>query len=504
MEHDPPVSKCMTSDRTSFAHPSARTRWPAIITSAIDDMHRSVAALPSSAPADKVCEGKRIVADLAALKYELQHDRALIPLELEPQQGSNGDDLALYNEELAQREQLSKTKQLRWHDVEWLFSECYLYRRMANLFSRSAHWRDYDVFARQKTQTFRSSRPAVLELAARYREIVQRIRESAVAAPVEGSASSDSAKPDEAVVKEAERVLFEEMAEICLWGNATDLSLLTTLSYEDIQKLQGSEAKKGREEKVLVNQLQEAFEVLWQAKQEGKQNRRVDFVLDNAGFELYVDLVLAGYLLETGLATEVVMHPKSIPWFVSDVIPKDLEQLLEVMRDPRGFYEGGADEEQQQKQATAPLGQKEEEDVKFLFEHWATLHAEGQLILRPNRFWTHPGSFWRLPHVEPVLFEDMKEAELTVFKGDLNYRKLVGDANWDPTTPFQEAIGPLGKSSGLRTLALRTCKGDVVVGLPKGKDEELRALPGGGGDSGAREWAFNGKWAVVQFSDGKA
>lgn len=53
-------------------------------------------------------------------------------------------------------------------------------------------------------------------------------------------------------------------------------------------------------------------------------------------------------------------------------------------------------------------------------------------------------------------------------------------------------------------LALRTCKGDVVVGLPKGKDEELRALPGGGGDSGAREWAFNGKWAVVQFSDGKA
>lgn len=43
----------------------------------------------------------------------------------------------------------------------------------------------------------------------------------------------------------------------------------------------------------------------------------------------------------------------------------------------------------------------------------------------------------------------------------------------------------------------------MVVGLPKGKDEELRALPGGGGDSGAREWAFNGKWAVVQFCDGK-
>lgn len=53
-------------------------------------------------------------------------------------------------------------------------------------------------------------------------------------------------------------------------------------------------------------------------------------------------------------------------------------------------------------------------------------------------------------------------------------------------------------------LALRTCKADVVVGLPEGKDEEIRATPGGGGDSGARKWAWSGKWAVVQFSDGKA
>ena len=52
-------------------------------------------------------------------------------------------------------------------------------------------------------------------------------------------------------------------------------------------------------------------------------------------------------------------------------------------------------------------------------------------------------------------------------------------------------------------LALRTCKADVVVGLPSGKDEEIRATPGGGGDSGAREWAWSGKWAVVHFCNGK-
>lgn len=55
----------------------------------------------------------------------------------------------------------------------------------------------------------------------------------------------------------------------------------------------------------------------------------------------------------------------------------------------------------------------------------------------------------------------------------------------------------------MRSLALRTCKADVVVGLPAGRDEEIRQTQGGGDDSGARKWAWSGKWAVVQLCDGK-
>ncbi|EXJ62906.1 hypothetical protein A1O7_03349 [Cladophialophora yegresii CBS 114405] len=493
MDHDPKVPTYQTSDPTSFAHKSARERWPAIVTGAIDDVHRTVSCIPDS-DKDALAEGKAITSALATLKYELQHNRVLGPI------ADDGfPDVELYNDELAARGPPT------WHNVEWLFSECYLYRRIATLFSTATTkpWRDYDPFYRQKMKTFRSSRPAVLELCARYRQIVEQIRASSRDAPV----GADVTDPTE--IEEAEKLLFVEMAEICLWGNATDLSLLTSLSYEEIQKLQGSNARKESEKNILVNDFGAAFAVLTRALKAKREIRRVDIVLDNAGFELFVDLILAGYLLATGLATEVVLHPKDIPWFVSDVVPKDFSALLSAMADPRAFYEDSPDadadaDDEPDNDKPAPLAEEEVANVQFLFDHWSHLHGEGKLILRPNRFWTHAGSFWRLPAVAPELMEDLKESELVVFKGDLNYRKLTGDAAWPATTPFTEAIGPLGPGSGLRVLALRTCKADVVVGLPEGKDEEIRAMEGGGGDFGARKWAWSGKWAVVQFSDGKA
>ncbi|KAI1627546.1 hypothetical protein EDD37DRAFT_265790 [Exophiala viscosa] len=492
MEHDTKTPTYKTSDPTSFAYKSARDRWPSIITGAIDDVSRTVSSLPADTDKDVIAEGKAIIEKLATLKYELQHNRVLTPVLDDGQPDVKG-----YNAELEAR------GPPKWHDVQWLFSECYLYRRIATAFSmaKTGFWKGYDVFDRQKIDTFRSSRPAVVELASKYKGIIDTIRNSKSHTVVN---DTNSAEPAAKEVEEAERLLFVEMAEICLWGNATDLSLLTTLTYEDIQKLQGSNARKESEKNILVNDLGRAFGVLYAAQKAGKESRRVDIVLDNAGFELFVDLVLAGYLLATGLATEVVLHPKSIPWFVSDVVPGDFAGLLEAMQDPKAFYQQAKSEDECDEKKTEVLSDEDAENVRFLFEDWSQLHGEGQLILRPNRFWTHAGSFWRMPSVAPELFDDLKESGLVVFKGDLNYRKLTGDAEWPATTPFTTAIGPLGPSSGLRVLALRTCKADVVVGLPEGKDEEIRAMEGGGGDSGARKWAWSGKWAVVQFCDGKA
>ncbi|KAL3437612.1 hypothetical protein BDV09DRAFT_183456 [Aspergillus tetrazonus] len=462
----PPPAPYLTSDPKSFGYKSVNDRWPVIVTGAIDDLHRTVADVTDE---EKRKEGKTIIEELAKLKYEIQHDRQLTPLDDDGEPG-----IQEYNEELEKR------GNPKWHNVSWLFSECYLYRRVSTLFARSKHWKGYDVFARQKMSTFKSSRPAVLELAARYRELALEAKEGKN-------------------TEESDRLLFSEMCEICLWGNATDLSLLTNLTYEDIQKLQGSKARKAAEENIIVNDLNAAFDVLRQAREEKKGERRVDIVLDNAGFELFVDLILAGYLLSAGIATSVVLRPKLIPWFVSDVIPRDFADLIQAIADPQSFYTALDEAGNQQ----SPLSDKEVEEVKFLFDQWSHFHAEGKLIIRPHPFWTAGGSYWRMPHVAPDLFEDLKEAELVLFKGDLNYRKLINDAAWDPTTPFATAIGPLGPHSGIRVMSFRTCKADCVVGLPAGKDEELRKAYEGSG-SGGREWAWSGKWAVISFCDGKA
>jgi hypothetical protein len=267
--------------------------------------------------------------------------------------------------------------------------------------------------------TFKSSRPAVLELAARYREIVTELQQKKT---VKGAETQEQ-------LEAAEKVLFTEMCEICLWGNATDLSLLTNLSYEDIQKLQGSEARKSSEKNILVNDLPAAFNILTKAQKEGKKERRVDIVLDNAGFELFVDLILAGYLLSSGLATAVVFHPKSIPWFVSDVLPADFGALLSALADPQSFYGALSEDEKHAGKKAVPLSETESDNLQFLFQNWSTMHAEGQLMLRPNDFWTAGGSYWRLSKTEPELYEDLKDSELVIFKGDLNYRKLTADVS---------------------------------------------------------------------------
>jgi hypothetical protein len=65
-----------------------------------------------------------------------------------------------------------------------------------------------DVFFRQKSDTFSRSGDAVFELSTRFADPPKMIQE-------EGQAKQEQLK-----------LLFMELTQVCLWGNATDLSLL--------------------------------------------------------------------------------------------------------------------------------------------------------------------------------------------------------------------------------------------------------------------------------------
>lgn len=80
----------------------------------------------------------------------------------------------------------------------------------------------------------------------------------------------------------------------------------------------------------------------------------------------------------------------------------------------------------------------------------------------------------------------MGAGALTILKGDLNYRRLVGDRLWDPTTPFADRTAYFPRP----VAALRTLKSDVVVGL---EPQTLRALDASGG-----AWRTSGTHALIQ------
>ncbi|GAO51481.1 DUF89 domain-containing protein [Saitoella complicata NRRL Y-17804] len=435
-----------TGDINSFAHSTARKRWPVILQAAIEDVKETLVT-KSGATKD---EGEVIVREMTNVKDECVADAALTPLD-----DDNSSDIHDFNREI---EVLGRPT---WLNSPWLFSESYMYRRLQIIFAKSTYWKDYDIFKRQKDSTFLKSGAAVKELTLRYLNLVKEM------------------KGAKNMSEDARKLLFTEMVEISLWGNATDLSLLTNLSLEDIQSLQGKEAIKNSQKNIVVNDT----DAVWKLMKDVKGGQ-IDVVLDNAGFELFADLIFIAYLLASGIASTVILRPKNFGWFVSDVTPVDIESLFSMLRDPKSF-----DCDAESRRALDTLAAE-------LEGHYRA----GRIAVRVDAFWTTAHPFWRLPVLDSAaeLYEALKNSDLVIYKGDLNYRKLTSDAHWAKTTPFVDAIGPMGRGSGLRTLALRTCKADVCVGLPS-EDKERELLEADG-----KAWTFNGKYAVISYFDGKA
>jgi hypothetical protein len=228
----------------------------------------------------------------------------------------------------------------------------------------------------------------------------------------------------------------------CLWGNQADLGF---------QLIAGEPAG--------VSLLVDDNPAIW-AHLNDNPPGRVNVVADNAAEELLPDLLLIDRLLSTGRAREVVLYLKPRPYYVSDATTQDATAALRRLV-----------------AAPGPAG----EAGSRLWEYC----TDGRLVLSAPGFFCSPLSFHHLPK---ELVDEIAGASLTLFKGDLNYRRLVGDRRWPATTSFAALTGYLPGP----VAALRTCKSDVAVGLTGQAVAEL--------DASEPNWRFAGKHAVIQFS----
>jgi len=314
-----------------------------------------------------------------------------------------------------------------WSTTPWYVWETYLYRRLV----------ESAKFWESKLDHFASEKKKGLE------GVVTQIRARAkIATKLAGKWSAENLR----------LLLLSD-----LWGNQADLSLFTG----DTMKGKGEALEA---DKLICDHVAKVFEILERQPISGK-GRKVVFFNDNAGLEIVSDLMLVDYFLHSKQVSVVELKLKPYPFFVSDATPEDIVATIAYLKTLDDAY-------------CTKLGSDLE---KFI--------ESKRLILTKEAFFTSGDPMWRMPK---HLREDLNStADLVIVKGDLMYRKLLGDHALPPDLPFNDFVS----YSPCPLVSLRTCKAPLVIGLQKGLAEELSKRD--------PNWCVNGLYGVVQVMDRK-
>ncbi|ALC38266.1 CG11474 [Drosophila busckii] len=413
--------------KQSFAYVTLRSRMPGIMLQVIQTLQSKQPELVQEYGEEVEKDLRVIIESVERLKRELSRDTQFTLFH------GNEPDKLEWNAFLSELPHPKRS----YFRACWMHAECYLYRRLYSFFENSRLLHNFDYFADLKQEDLKLSGVAMQSLAVATRGLGKNFES------------------------------FSKLMRINLWSNHYEIQL-SAFSHEKLSNYVDIDLMAqvaGLDKHLLINESTLVWNCLMKAK--GQKQIVVEYICDNAGFEFFTDLLLSEYLLEHGLATQVRMHVKAIPWYISDVMERDVEWTVSF------------------------LMQHKQPMVSMVGHKLARMMAEQRLVLAPTtHFWTGPQPYFVMVDCNIELYRMFTGSQLAIFKGDLNYRKLLGDYIWDSAEEF---ITCLRGFRPCNICAMRTVKCEVICGLPEGvADHLLRVDP---------QWMISGNYGVIQYTD---
>jgi hypothetical protein len=251
-----------------------------------------------------------------------------------------------------------------------------------------------------------------------------------------------------------------------LWGNRADLSLTGGKVHSDAAA--GDAGDTSHDALLLVDDSTAASADV-EALLGGSAPHSIGIVLDNCGLELLTDLAWADALLTAGGPSfSVTLWVKPAPIFVSDAMAKDVHSHV------------------------AAMASMTSADATALARSLQAHLSSRRLRLCTHPFFNGPDALWDAPS---SLVEALRAHDLVVFKGDANYRRLLGDRHWVHEAPFASVVHRVTSRGGPTVVALRTCKAGLICGLSAAKEAEAAARH-------PADWLTSGMYGVVQRTPG--
>ncbi|CRG95387.1 conserved protein, unknown function [Plasmodium gallinaceum] len=331
----------------------------------------------------------------------------------------------------------------------WLFNEYYFYRYLncAYDFENS----NYDFFESEKNDAINCNKDIIEEICSCAKKLIEMYN------------------------KNPDKKIFSIFFFFSLWSNQFDLSWNPTKNKNEQHKSDEKDIKKKtlREKKfyfstenidklynsfflenILCNDIDNIHKDITTQKR-----KRFDIVLDNMGVELITDFCLLYFL--TNYFDEITIHVKKFPLFVSDTMTKDIHYSLNIL-----------------------CGDNKYPNTVFMANKWKQLIETKKWVIRDDIYWNIPLPYWI---ISKSLLEELKKSSFVCFKGDANYRRCLGDLNFDFSLPHKDVLNYFP----LKVIALRCLKSPLGCGINKNIVEKL--------NKSSDDWSNYGEYAILQY-----